>query len=132
MTSLPRVSVVVPVKDGGEGIEALVRSLQSLDYPRDRIEVLVVDNRSTDGTPERVTALGAAVLRADALPSSYHARNVGWRAASGQSVRAGTRSASAPGVNAGSKLHCDGDAPGIERQRARTALVVGRSSPAVR
>ena len=84
MTSLPRVSVVVPVKDGGEGIEALVRSLQALDYPRDRIEVLIVDNRSTDGTADRVAGLGAVVLRADAVASSYHARNVGWRAASGE------------------------------------------------
>lgn len=84
MSALPRASVVVPVKDGGEEIERLVRSLQAMDYPRERLEILVVDNRSTDDTAERVAALGAPVVRADAVASSYHARNVGWRAASGE------------------------------------------------
>lgn len=84
MSGLPRATVVVPVRNGGEGIERLARSLVALDYPADRIEVIVVDNRSTDGAAARVAASGVRVIRADALASSYHARNVGWLAGSGE------------------------------------------------
>lgn len=84
MSELPRASVVIPVRNGGAEIERLARSLKALDYPADRLELIVVDNRSTDGTAERVAGAGVRVVRADAVASSYHARNAGWRAAAGE------------------------------------------------
>jgi glycosyltransferase involved in cell wall biosynthesis len=47
---LPGVSVVVPVYNGEASVEETVRSLLALTYPRDRMELIVVDNASTDGT----------------------------------------------------------------------------------
>lgn len=47
---LPHVSVVVPVYNGERSVERTVRSLLALAYPHDRMELIVVDNASTDGT----------------------------------------------------------------------------------
>src|SRR5213075_442139 len=44
----PHVSVVIPNFNGMEHLEQCLASLGELDYPADRLEVLVVDNASTD------------------------------------------------------------------------------------
>lgn len=46
----PMVSVVIPTIDGGD---MLVRCLQDLDANRPEVEVIIVDNASTDGSVER-------------------------------------------------------------------------------
>lgn len=55
----PFVTVVMPVLNEAEFIERAVRSLIENDYPADRMEVLVVDGRSTDETREKVAAFSA-------------------------------------------------------------------------
>ena len=49
---LPVVSIVVPVKDEGRYIEQLMESIAAQDYARSLIEVIVVDDGSTDHTAE--------------------------------------------------------------------------------
>lgn len=51
------VSVVVPVRNERPFIVDLVRSILAQDYPVDRLEVLVADGLSTDGTRELLTHL---------------------------------------------------------------------------
>lgn len=46
----PGVSVIVPAHDEEPVIEASLRRLLVLDYPRDRLQVVVVDDASTDAT----------------------------------------------------------------------------------
>ena len=46
----PRVSVVVCSYNGGRTLDECLRSLRTLDYPD--YEVILVDDGSTDGTPE--------------------------------------------------------------------------------
>jgi cellulose synthase/poly-beta-1,6-N-acetylglucosamine synthase-like glycosyltransferase len=79
-SELPPVSVVVPVRNGAAEIGRLLASLQALDYPADRLEVLVVDNGSHDGTAEVAARFPVTVLT-EPVPSSYAARNRGARAA---------------------------------------------------
>jgi cellulose synthase/poly-beta-1,6-N-acetylglucosamine synthase-like glycosyltransferase/peptidoglycan/xylan/chitin deacetylase (PgdA/CDA1 family) len=61
------VSVIVPAYNEKEGIEAAVRSLAGGDYPA--IEVVVVDDGSTDGTAALVEALGLRNVRVIRVPN---------------------------------------------------------------
>jgi glycosyltransferase involved in cell wall biosynthesis len=47
---MPRVSVIVPVYNGENTIEDCVQSIFDLSFPRDEVELLLIDNDSTDGT----------------------------------------------------------------------------------
>jgi len=47
----PRVSVVVPTYNEAAFIEVKLDNIYGQDYPRDRLEVIVVDSASSDGTP---------------------------------------------------------------------------------
>ena len=46
----PRVAIVVPCFNEERSIAATVGSLLALEYPADKLEILVVDDGSTDGT----------------------------------------------------------------------------------
>jgi biofilm PGA synthesis N-glycosyltransferase PgaC len=46
----PTVSVIVPVRNGERWIEKKLQTIRALDYPGDRIEIIVVDDGSTDHT----------------------------------------------------------------------------------
>lgn len=48
--TVPFVTVVMPVRNEGKAIEKSLRSVISQDYPEDRMEVVIVDGMSTDGT----------------------------------------------------------------------------------
>ena len=86
----PTVSVIVPVRNDAAGLSNLLPALLAQSYPRQRIEILVVDNGSQDesrGLAERFAAAHPGTIRAlveDSVASSYAARNAGLRAASGQ------------------------------------------------
>jgi cellulose synthase/poly-beta-1,6-N-acetylglucosamine synthase-like glycosyltransferase/peptidoglycan/xylan/chitin deacetylase (PgdA/CDA1 family) len=58
----PPVSVLVPAYNEAVGIEAAVRSLAASDYPG-VLEVLVIDDGSTDGTADLVRALDLPQVR---------------------------------------------------------------------
>lgn len=53
----PFVTIAMPAYNEEHYIEACIRSVQAQDYPRDRIEILVADGRSTDKTREILAAL---------------------------------------------------------------------------
>jgi len=50
----PKISVIVPTYNEAELIEKKLDNIYEQDYPRDRLEVIVVDSASTDGTLELV------------------------------------------------------------------------------
>ncbi len=54
----PSVTVIVPAKDEGSAIEHSLRSLLACDYPN--LEIIAIDDRSTDATGELMDALAAA------------------------------------------------------------------------
>ena len=56
---LPNVAVVVPAWNEGMVIGASIDRLMALDYPQDRLQVYVVDDASTDHTPDVVLAKAA-------------------------------------------------------------------------
>ena len=81
---MPAVTVVVPVRDGAATLRRCLDGLAAQTLDERSLEVVVVDNGSTDGS----AALAAAHDRVDrvvheAQPGSYAARNAGIRVARG-------------------------------------------------
>ena len=56
-----QVSVIIDTYNYGSFIEESIDSVLSQEFPRDRMEVLVVDDGSTDDTAERVKKYGSQV-----------------------------------------------------------------------
>ncbi len=50
----PQVSVIVVNLNGKDYLERCLTSLHKLDYPRDRLDIILIDNASTDGSAEYV------------------------------------------------------------------------------
>lgn len=86
-TSLPFVSVIIPVFNEEKYIHDCLSSVLALDWPQDRMEIIVVDNGSTDKSKEIAGALlekegrGRVVLKLGGTIASV--RNFGWRHAKG-------------------------------------------------
>ncbi len=80
----PFVSIIVPVYNGSRTIDALLTSLLALDYPAARHEILIVDNKSTDDTRERIQRYPVTLLEETEIQSSFVARNRGIEAAKGE------------------------------------------------
>ena len=79
MSARPAISVVVPFRGSREAARATLEAMKGIAL-RDGDEVVVVDN-SDDGALEQLRTDGLRTVRATEERSSYHARNVGARAA---------------------------------------------------
>ena len=60
--ALPSVSLIVAAYDEEEVIARRIDNLRRLDYPRDRLELIVVSDGSSDRTAELARAAGADVV----------------------------------------------------------------------
>ena len=57
ITHLPKISILVALKDEEQTLEACVESLLQLDYPKESFEILLINDRSSDRTPELIEEL---------------------------------------------------------------------------
>jgi len=53
---LPRVAILIPAWNEGAVIGTTIDRLMQLEYPEDRLRVYVIDDASTDETPDKVIA----------------------------------------------------------------------------
>jgi glycosyltransferase involved in cell wall biosynthesis len=83
----PNLSVLLAVRNGAATLRACLDSLVAQDYPDQKLEILVVDNGSTDQTASILTRYHRriGVLRTDRRGASA-ARNCGLAAAAGDAV----------------------------------------------
>lgn len=82
---LPLVSIIIPTLNRGKYLRQCIESVLSQDYPN--LEVIVVDNGSTDGTPEILASFGDKIRRLkEERRGAGAARNKGLRAARGELV----------------------------------------------
>jgi len=79
----PFVSIIVPAYNEAHHVKNLIETLLVLDYPHDRYEIIIVDNKSTDITSTIIKKYPVTYLLEDATQSSYAARNAGVRNARG-------------------------------------------------
>ena len=75
VTSLPRVAVCIPAYGDPRGLRTLLDSLSALDYPADRVEVIVAVD-GPDPVLEKVAAEHARVVVLPDNAGSYAARNL--------------------------------------------------------
>jgi glycosyltransferase involved in cell wall biosynthesis len=73
----PFVSVIIPVRNSEKSIIGTLESLKKIDYPEDRFEIIIIDNKSTDRTPLILKDYPFKVLSEDKKLGSYAARNRG-------------------------------------------------------
>jgi GT2 family glycosyltransferase len=64
---LPRVTFVIPVRDDAHRLRRCLRSIRANDYPADRVEIVVADNGSRDGSGDVARSEGALVLNLPGL-----------------------------------------------------------------
>jgi glycosyltransferase involved in cell wall biosynthesis len=85
----PLISVIVCTRNRAELLARALASVAGQEFPRDDYEILVVDNGSTDRTPEVAMEFQGRVdircLREERVGLCI-ARNTGWQAASGRYV----------------------------------------------
>jgi glycosyltransferase involved in cell wall biosynthesis len=83
----PSVTVLVPVYNGARHLPELFKALRAQTLDRAAWELIVVDDRSTDGTADLVAAEPwARVVGAPTRGGSYRARNIGLASARGDLV----------------------------------------------
>lgn len=80
-----KVSIVIPVKNNANLLEKCLTSIQRLDFPKDELEVIIVDGGSTDGSVEVAIRFGCKVIFEDKGVISY-ARDLGVKHASGEFI----------------------------------------------
>jgi glycosyltransferase involved in cell wall biosynthesis len=82
----PFVSVVVPVFNSPDRAKTCIEALLRQAYPKDRHEIIVVDNGSTDNTQEVIQQYPVTFLVEDSIQSPYPARNKGINHARGEII----------------------------------------------
>jgi chlorobactene glucosyltransferase len=83
----PMVSAIIPAKDEQETIADCLTTVQAQSYPN--LEILVVDDRSTDRTPEIVRAIASAdprvrLISIEDLPPGWTGKTHALHVAAGQ------------------------------------------------
>jgi poly-beta-1,6-N-acetyl-D-glucosamine synthase len=86
-----RVSVIVPARDSAETLTPLLQDLYAQAYPRELVDVLVVDDHSSDGTADIVERMavrwpGSRLLRLTDARGKKAAIEAGVKAAAGALV----------------------------------------------
>ncbi|HJQ82902.1 MAG TPA: glycosyltransferase [Candidatus Binatia bacterium] len=83
MIGMPMVSVIVPAFNAEHTIGGCLAALLAQDYPGERLEIIAVDNRSTDRTAGVMCGYPVRVVAERRVQSSYAARNAGLAEARG-------------------------------------------------
>lgn len=81
----PTISIIVPVRNSARTIRDLLDSLMKLEYDRDRLEIVVVDGNSTDGTRKIVEEYPVMLIDEEGRGLNA-ARNTGIKWSSGEVI----------------------------------------------
>lgn len=79
----PLVSIILVNQNGKKWLQTLLKSIQESDYPEDSIELIFVDNGSTDGSADFVRKECRAI-KAKVIENK---KNLGWSPANDQGAR---------------------------------------------
>ena len=130
--SPPLISVIVCTHNRANLLRRTLTSLVCQEFPIAGYEILVVDNASSDDTPDVVQAFrdraNVRYLREDCLGLCV-ARNTGWRAAAGRYVALALRLALAwTSLNLVAKLERRYGTSDAQREAATSVMGLGSSA----
>jgi cellulose synthase/poly-beta-1,6-N-acetylglucosamine synthase-like glycosyltransferase len=81
----PQISIIIPTYHDWDRLRLCLESLARQTYPKDKIEVIVVNNDPSDPAPEMGFDLQLTVI-SEHKPGSYAARNAGLKIARGEII----------------------------------------------
>lgn len=79
---LPFVSIIIVNLNGKKWLEKCLKSVLESDYPQDKLEVILVDNGSTDGSVEFIKETWK-----DSIKIIQNKENLGWSPANNQGMK---------------------------------------------
>lgn len=80
----PYVSVIIPVRNRPGEIAACLQSLSWLDYPREKMEIIVIDDASDDNTPDVVSTFPVHLIPLKERRQASCCRNLAAQRAHGE------------------------------------------------
>jgi mycofactocin glycosyltransferase len=84
LSEYPFVSIIIPVRNRPLEIAACLDSLALINYPSEKIEIIVVDDASTDRTAEIVSRFPVALIRSPERRQASFCRNLAAQKAGGE------------------------------------------------
>ncbi len=72
----PQVTIIIPVRNRPEEIGDCLKSLLKLDYPSDKMEIIVVDDASNDNTPEVISRFPVKLIKNSKKMQASYSRNL--------------------------------------------------------
>lgn len=76
LSDYPLVTVIIPVRNRPDDISGCLDSLLKLDYPADKIEIIVVDDASYDNTPDVISGFPVKLLKNHVRRQASYSRNL--------------------------------------------------------
>jgi mycofactocin system glycosyltransferase len=73
----PSVSVIIPVRDNPEDLQECIHTLENLRYPKDKLEIIVVDDGSKQDVSQIIKSSRVRVIRNETSQGPAACRNVG-------------------------------------------------------
>jgi glycosyltransferase involved in cell wall biosynthesis len=83
MKKLPKVSIIIPTYNEESNIGNLLDSLTKVNYPKKKLEIIVVDDGSTDKTKKIASKYSIKLLKSE-HKGFAHVRNLGWKKTSSE------------------------------------------------
>src|SRR3989337_3305890 len=81
---IPKISVIVPNYNDASNLSKCIQSLLDLNYPKEKLEIIIVDNGSTDNSIQVIKEFPVKLLIEKNIKGSYAARNLGVKNAKGE------------------------------------------------
>ncbi len=84
LSNYPHVSIIIPVRNRPEEIATCLQSIDRLDYPAEKKEVIVVDDGSDDHTPRVIAAFPVQLISLKERKQVSYCRNLAAQKAKGE------------------------------------------------
>ena len=84
VSKYPLVSIIIPVRNRPEDIKACLESLGQLNYPQEKLEIIVVDDASSDHTLEVIKEFPVQVIGLKKHKQASYCRNLAASRAKGE------------------------------------------------